>query len=90
MEPQAQRAGPCVLVIFGAAGDLTRRLLVPALYNLRRGGLLPEEFAIVGMARSSKDSETFRRDLGTSLRAFDNHIVEDDWKWLAEIGRAHV
>ena len=84
MEPQAQRAGPCVLVIFGAAGDLTRRLLVPALYNLRRGGLLPEEFAIVGIARSSKDSETFRRDLGTSLRAFDNHIVEDDWKWLAE------
>ena len=42
MTGAAQPAGPCVLVIFGAAGDLTRRLLLPALYNLRRAGLLPE------------------------------------------------
>ena len=39
----AQPAGPCILVIFGAAGDLTRRLLVPALYNLKRDGLLRDD-----------------------------------------------
>ena len=42
MEPQARPADPCVLVIFGSSGDLTKRLLIPALYNLRRAGLLPE------------------------------------------------
>ena len=45
----AAGAGPCVLVIFGATGDLTKRLLVPALYNLRRADLLPDEFAMVGV-----------------------------------------
>ena len=44
-------AGPCVLVIFGASGDLTKRLLIPAIYHLKRSGLLPESFAIVGVAR---------------------------------------
>jgi glucose-6-phosphate 1-dehydrogenase len=82
-DTQAQRAGPCALVIFGAAGDLTKRLLVPALYNLRRGTLLPEDFAVIGVARSPKDSEAFRRDLGSSLREFDNEVVDADWKWLA-------
>ena len=83
MEMQAQRAGPCVLVIFGAAGDLTKRLLVPALYNLRRGKLLPENYAVIGVARSPKDSETFCRDLASSLREFDSEVVDADWKWLA-------
>ena len=54
MTGAAQPAGPCVLVIFGAAGDLTRRLLLPALYNLRRAGLLPDAFAIVGVARTDR------------------------------------
>jgi glucose-6-phosphate 1-dehydrogenase len=85
MERQAQAAGPCVLVIFGAAGDLTRRLLIPALYNLRRGSLLPDEFAVVGVARSDKDDAAFRRELGASLREFGNgEIVDSDWKWLCE------
>jgi glucose-6-phosphate 1-dehydrogenase len=83
MEKQAQRAGPCALVIFGAAGDLTKRLLVPALYNLRRAKLLPEDFAVIGVARSPKDSETFRRELGSSLREFHNEVVDGDWEWLA-------
>ena len=48
MTIEAPPAPPCVLVIFGAAGDLTKRLLMPALYNLRRAGLLPENFAVVG------------------------------------------
>jgi glucose-6-phosphate 1-dehydrogenase len=61
-------APPCAVVIFGAAGDLTKRKLVPALYNLKALGLLPREFAIVGVARREKTHEQFReeqtRDIG--------------------------
>ena len=85
MRPPAKPTGPCVLVIFGAAGDLTGRLLVPALCNLRREKLLPEEFAVVGLARSTLDDETFRRDLGAKLKEVSNgKIADGDWSWLAE------
>jgi glucose-6-phosphate 1-dehydrogenase len=85
MRPPAKPAGPCVLVIFGAAGDLTKRLLVPALCNLRREKLLPEEFAVIGFARSNQDDGTFRRDLASSLRELsDGKIADSDWSWLAE------
>jgi glucose-6-phosphate 1-dehydrogenase len=81
----AQPAGPSILVIFGAAGDLTRRLLVPALYNLKRDGLLPDQFAMVGVARTDKDDASFRRDLGESLRqGKKSPVKERDWKWLSE------
>jgi len=46
---------PCLLVIFGASGDLTRRKLIPALYALHRHRLLPEPFAVVGFARREGD-----------------------------------
>jgi glucose-6-phosphate 1-dehydrogenase len=85
MESEAPPAGPCILVIFGAGGDLTKRLLVPALYNLRHARLLPEEFAVIGVSRNKKDNETFRRELGASLHEFDDGpIVDADWKWLAD------
>jgi glucose-6-phosphate 1-dehydrogenase len=84
MEAQAKRGDRCVLVIFGGAGDLAKRLLIPALYNLRRAGLLPEDFAVIGVARTEKDDESFRRDFRDSLRKFaDGKVVEDDWNWLA-------
>ena len=53
-------AGSCTLVIFGAAGDLTKRKLVPALYNLKAHGLLPRELAVVGVTRKEKTHEAFR------------------------------
>ncbi|WP_068018690.1 glucose-6-phosphate dehydrogenase [Rhodoplanes sp. Z2-YC6860] len=85
MADRVQPAPPCVLVIFGAAGDLTKRLLVPALYNLRRSKLLPEEFSIVGVARAEKDDEAFRRDFDESMRKFSSASEnEADWKWLRE------
>ncbi len=85
MTVSAKPPAPCTLVIFGAAGDLTKRLLVPALYNLRRAGLLPESFALIGMARNDKDDESFRRDLGAALHEFvTGEVVADDWQWLAE------
>jgi glucose-6-phosphate 1-dehydrogenase len=84
MEP-AKPADSCIVVIFGAAGDLTRRLLVPALYNLRRENLLPKRFAVIGVARNSNDDETFRRELAASLREFHKGgVVDGDWTWLAE------
>jgi glucose-6-phosphate 1-dehydrogenase len=81
---QAQPS-PCILAIFGAAGDLARRLLVPALCNLRRAGLLPEAFAVVGVARAAKDDESFRRDLAAGLRELGGgEAMEREWRWLAE------
>ncbi len=54
---------PCVLVIFGATGDLTRRKLVPSLLRLAKNGLLPPGFSGVGFARRDKSREEFHRDL---------------------------
>ncbi len=53
---------PCIFVVFGASGDLTKRKLLPALFHLRQAGLLPEEFAVVGVARRDL-SETFIPDM---------------------------
>ena len=83
MMSAAPSAPPCVLVIFGAAGDLTKRLLMPALYNLRHAGLLPENFAVIGVARGKKDDSAFRRELAASLREFaDATIAGDDADWV--------
>jgi glucose-6-phosphate 1-dehydrogenase len=62
-----QRAGPCVLVIFGAAGDLAKRLLFPAVANLAGEGLLPQEFAVTGFARAKVSEEDFRLGLRRDL-----------------------
>ena len=83
LKRDAPLADRCVLVIFGAAGDLTRRLLVPALFNLRREKLLPEEFAIIGVSRENLDEETFRGNLEKSLCDFGMcNAADSDWQWL--------
>jgi glucose-6-phosphate 1-dehydrogenase len=74
----ARPADPCCFVIFGASGDLTHRLLVPALYNLGVAGLLPEAFALIGVARSQSSSETFRADLAKSLPKFATRPIDED------------
>ena len=58
----------CSLVVFGATGDLVRRLLLPALYNLAATGLLPARFALVGVARDRLSGDAFRRSLTDALR----------------------
>ena len=64
VEGQAAKvAGPSLMVIFGATGDLTKRLLVPAIYNLITAGLLPQEFALLGVSRSGENDEAFRDEL---------------------------
>jgi Glucose-6-phosphate 1-dehydrogenase len=63
-------AGPCVIVIFGASGDLTMRKLIPALYNLSAEKLLPDEFAVIGFARKKLTNKQFREQLSGDLCQF--------------------
>jgi glucose-6-phosphate 1-dehydrogenase len=62
--------GPSVVVIFGASGDLTRRKLLPAIYQLSRGHRLPAQFAVIGVARSANTDEGFRQQFRESLKEF--------------------
>lgn len=74
-EHNVRPAGPCVVIIFGASGDLTRRKLIPSLYNLQSHGLLPEEFAVLGVARSEKSDESFREDMAEALEKYATQDV---------------
>ena len=77
--------GPGAMVIFGAAGDLTRRKLVPALYNLARSGLLSDAFAVVGFANREWSHERFREQARTEWRAHLPDAVDPDvWDRLTE------
>src|ERR1700739_3777554 len=88
----APLAPPCVMVIFGAAGDLTKRLVVPALYNLVGARRLPEEFRIVGVDLASKTTEEWRTGLTDTMQGFVgsdaefavDHIDLNAWKWLTD------
>ncbi len=76
-------ADPCAMVIFGASGDLTSRLLVPALYNLARTKLLPENFALIGVARSEETAESWAASLHDGLqKTLGNDFDESVWKRL--------
>jgi glucose-6-phosphate 1-dehydrogenase len=72
-----QPAPPCTLVIFGAAGDLTKRKLLPALYNLKALGLLPPEFAVVGVTRKEKSHEQFREEQSRDIQEHATTRVDD-------------
>ncbi|MBY0528700.1 MAG: glucose-6-phosphate dehydrogenase [Rhabdochlamydiaceae bacterium] len=61
---------PCILVIFGATGDLTARKLIPALYNLAKEGQLPAQFACVGFARRQKTHDQFREEMKEAIAQF--------------------
>ena len=63
-------AQPTALAILGATGDLARRKLLPALYNLAHEGSLPERFTLLGVARGDLDDEAFRRFASDSIRTF--------------------
>jgi glucose-6-phosphate 1-dehydrogenase len=76
---EAKPPGPCTIVIFGAGGDLTKRLLFPALYNLARTKLLPEKFAIIGVDLADRTVEDWRDSLVDMLKSFvGNRQSEDD------------
>ena len=69
---------PCVLVIFGASGDLTRRKLFPALYSLALRRLLPDKFAVVGVARSPETDDEFRERMKEAVQEFGRDKVKED------------
>jgi len=76
---------PCIMVIFGAAGDLTRRKLIPALYNLARAELLPREFAILGVAHNPMREEDFRGKLSEAVHKYAGKEIDSDiWTWFAQ------
>src|SRR5207245_8509737 len=75
--PSVRPGDPCSFVIFGASGDLTRRLLIPALYNLGAGGLLPDAFAVIGVARKDFSNDAFRAHLEKELREFATRQVDE-------------
>lgn len=76
---------PCVLVIFGAAGDLTKRKLIPSLYHLKKSNLLPDNFAVIGVARAEMNGEEFRRRLSDDIGKFAGDEIDPAlWQWLEE------
>ncbi len=85
----AHIADPCILVIFGASGDLTKRLLMPALFNLACDGLLPDRFAIVGMAMDDLTIEQFRERMTESIEKFNTRNEFDSAAWTRFRERLH-
>ncbi|MCL1529821.1 glucose-6-phosphate dehydrogenase [Xanthomonas nasturtii] len=84
---------PCIIVVFGARGDLTKRLVMPALYNLRRAGALGEQFAIVGMDHGDISERAWRSTMGQSMTQLlssrdaefqTDEFDTDTWDWLRE------
>jgi hypothetical protein len=89
---QVPLAPPCAMVIFGAGGDLTRRLVVPALYNLVKAGRLPEPFRLVGLDLAEQAVEDWRAGLTETMKGFVgrdgefqvDHLDETAWRWLID------
>ena len=68
--PDTPQAPPCTLVVFGAGGDLTKRLLMPALYNLAGGGLLADGFSVLGIDHNPLTDQGWRDDLSATMESF--------------------
>jgi glucose-6-phosphate 1-dehydrogenase len=82
--PMAWTPEPCVLVVFGASGDLTGRKIFPALYAVALRRLLPEQFAVLGTARSEWSDEEFRSQMEAAVREFGRDEFQPDvWERLA-------
>ncbi|MFQ5701102.1 MAG: glucose-6-phosphate dehydrogenase [Acidobacteriota bacterium] len=79
--PAERHAESCTMVIFGATGDLTRRKLVPALYNIARDRLLPPGFSVVGFARRDWNDEKFRAELKEGVNEFSRSRPVEERIW---------
>ncbi|MGB0034725.1 MAG: glucose-6-phosphate dehydrogenase [Candidatus Acidiferrales bacterium] len=77
--------GPCTIVIFGAGGDLTKRKLIPALYNLAKGKLLPDNFAIVGVSREEFSTEIYRQRSTDEIKQYSTSgMDQQSWDWFVK------
>jgi glucose-6-phosphate 1-dehydrogenase len=80
---------PCTMVIFGASGDLTKRLLMPALYNLACDRLLPTGFCLVGVSLDEFTTEQFRDKMSSDIRQFSTRKQFDEEVWQDLVGRLY-
>jgi glucose-6-phosphate 1-dehydrogenase len=78
-EELSRAAGPCAMVLFGAAGDLTKRKLVPALFNLAKAKLLPEDFAAIGVSVDDLNPQQFRNQVTAFLPSQDHGSETLQW-----------
>jgi glucose-6-phosphate 1-dehydrogenase len=85
----ARISDPCTIVFFGASGDLTKRMLMPAMYNLRLGDVLPTSFAIVGFSRSEKSHYDFREEMKEAIDEFSRTGPAKDPLWSDFADRLH-
>src|SRR5271166_4694116 len=79
----------CVMLIFGASGDLTKRLLVPALYNLACDGLLSPNFALLGTAMDDLTTDAFRERMSVEIKKFHTRKEFDPKVWQDLVARFH-
>lgn len=83
--PHGRAGDSCLMVIFGATGDLTRRKLIPALCNLAEGKLLSGEFAIIGSSIEDMNTETYRQKLTEDIKVFATAPVKPEiWEWFLQ------
>jgi len=81
---EVRKVSPCALVIFGASGDLSRRKLMPAIYNLARDGALPESFNLIGNCRSLSSCEEFLGILREAVPRFSRGPFDESvWEKVA-------
>jgi glucose-6-phosphate 1-dehydrogenase len=81
-------AGPSSLIIFGVTGDLSRKKLMPAVYDLANRGLLPPGFSLVGFARRDWEDQDFEKVVYDAVKQYARTPFEDDvWKQLAQGAR---
>src|ERR1700688_3965195 len=81
--PRTRVSEPCAIVLFGATGDLAHRKLVPALFQLARGGNLPLEFAAIGFARRSWSDQDMRADYEKTLAKEGGAAFPEVWSKFA-------
>ncbi len=89
MTPNAPNTGqtpdPCIMTIFGASGDLTKRKLIPALCNLAETNHLPQNFALIGFSSGQYTTESFRKTLTDEIKDYVSHPIDPKiWAWLME------
>lgn len=84
-----RQADPCTIVILGANGDLAKRKLLPAIYQLAQDKLLPDGCDILGMAREEMDDDAFRKLMGDAVRTSEEIPAFDEGVWRALAPRIH-
>jgi glucose-6-phosphate 1-dehydrogenase len=80
---------PCIMVIFGASGDLTKRKLIPAIFQIERQGMLPAGFTIVGASRTPMNDDSFRTYLHSAMKEFGELSDSELPMWNAFAQRLH-